>query len=351
MIANILAPFRAPSPLQLRGAIPSIDPVPAGVVRPFFSVMIPTYNRSAYLRQTLESVLAQDLGPEIMQIEVVDNCSTEGEIGQLVREIGRGRVQFWQQKRNVGMVPNWNTCIRRAQGHWIHILNDDDLVLPGFYETYQKLINQFPSATIAFSPSVLINESGDEIGTTESLTKKDGPVDDFLLREAISHWMFTPSVVVRRSVYESTGGFIESLRQTFDWEMWFRAGLLGLPITLTTPFSLYRIHSGCETNALVLTGTKECIQTTEYCVRRLPLHLRNQLPADLYKWHTQEALRISRNLGSSFKWKEAFLLSLWALRLKPSRTTFRWTGKALFHYVAQTAKRSLPILRNGFGKN
>ena len=55
---------------------PSIAPVPEGVHRPKWSVMIPTFNCANYLRQTLESVLAQDPGPEQMQIEVVDDCST-----------------------------------------------------------------------------------------------------------------------------------------------------------------------------------------------------------------------------------------------------------------------------------
>ena len=54
------------------GTVPRIAPVPAGVRRPRWSVMIPTFNCAKYLRETLGSVLAQDPGPERMQIEVVD---------------------------------------------------------------------------------------------------------------------------------------------------------------------------------------------------------------------------------------------------------------------------------------
>src|SRR5262245_8949670 len=52
-----------------------IMPVPAAVARPLWSVMIPTFNCNAFLRAALEGVLAQDPGPEAMQIEVVDDHS------------------------------------------------------------------------------------------------------------------------------------------------------------------------------------------------------------------------------------------------------------------------------------
>ncbi len=55
-----------------------ISPVPEGVERPFWTVMIPTYNpvNQNWLQQTIESVVEQDPGPENTQIELIDDCST-----------------------------------------------------------------------------------------------------------------------------------------------------------------------------------------------------------------------------------------------------------------------------------
>src|SRR5207253_10172288 len=61
----------AGSPVSHR---PRIEPVPEGDERPRWSVMIPAYECAGYLVETLESVLAQDPGPDRMQIEVVDDC-------------------------------------------------------------------------------------------------------------------------------------------------------------------------------------------------------------------------------------------------------------------------------------
>lgn len=95
---------------------PTIAPVQAGIFRPLLSVMIPTYNCTQYLREALVSVLAQDPGADRMQIEVVDDCSTDADVQAVVQEIGKGRVGYYRQERNVGSLRNFETCLNRSTG-------------------------------------------------------------------------------------------------------------------------------------------------------------------------------------------------------------------------------------------
>ena len=67
--------------------IPQIDPIAEDSGRPFWSVMLPTYNCTAIFEQTLRSVLEQDPGPDQMQIAVVDDCSESRLHEEIVRSI------------------------------------------------------------------------------------------------------------------------------------------------------------------------------------------------------------------------------------------------------------------------
>ena len=93
-----------------RATIPGIEKTTS---RPLWSVMIPTYNCANYLRETLASVLEQDPGPDVMQIEVIDDHSTKDDPKAVVEELGQGRVRFYQQSQNVGYL---RSCTSVSKG-------------------------------------------------------------------------------------------------------------------------------------------------------------------------------------------------------------------------------------------
>lgn len=202
-------------------APPIILPVAKHITRPLWSVMIPVYNCLGYLRETLECVLAQDAGPENMQIVVVDDYSTDGDVGALVQEIGGGRVDYLQQPENQGSLRNFETCLNQATGHWVHILHGDDLVKPGFYEEIGMLFNQYPEAGAAFTNVVHLTNTSEIIYVHDILLHRPGIVKDFLVRNAQGILVQPPAIVVKRSVYEQLGGFYAA-HYGEDWEMWTR---------------------------------------------------------------------------------------------------------------------------------
>ena len=206
---------------------PSIPPLPPLAARPFWSVMIPIYNaREDYLRETLQSVLCQDPGAEEMQIEVLDNCSTAGDAEALVREIGGGRIAFHRQTHNLGIAGNFNACIERAQGRWVHILHGDDTVRPEFYSRARSGIEAHPEAAAALCRIIYMDGDGQWTGLADLESRQRGLLDGgFAWRQLLDQRIQFVGMVVARSTYEELGGFRPSLPSCLDWDMWKRIAL------------------------------------------------------------------------------------------------------------------------------
>ena len=233
---------------------PEIDPVPAGEHQPTWSVMIPTYNCAALLRETLNCVLAQAPGPERMQIEVVDDASTRDDPEAVVRELGAGRVAFYRHPKNVGATANFNACLARSRGKIVHVLHGDDLVLPGFYARMEDLLGRNPEAGSAICQYVTIDEGGVWTGMPGPKKRTAGIYADALPAIASSTWVQFASVVLKRSVVEAVGGFHPSLIHAADWDMWKRAALHRPVAYEPTVLACYRVFEGNDTSRLVATG-------------------------------------------------------------------------------------------------
>ena len=155
-----------------------ITPVPAGVARPRWSVMVPTYRCARYLRETLASVVAQAPGADEMQIEVVDDCSDD-EPEAVVAEFG-GRVEFFRQPRNVGHVANFNTCLERARGELVHLLHGDDAVRHGFYAALGRPLEEHPEVGAVFCRYLAVDEHGRWLAVARLLADTDGVLPAWL---------------------------------------------------------------------------------------------------------------------------------------------------------------------------
>ena len=223
-----------------------IAPVPPGSPRPLWSVMIPTFNCNPFLPTTLESVLAQDPGPAIMQIEVVDDHSAD-DPADIVVSLGRDRVHYFRQRSNVGITKNFADCLNRSRGRLVHMLHGDDCVRPGFYAQMSRLFEANPSIGAGFCRSLYIDGNGRELGATAPEQGNSGMLPDALERLALEQRIMTPSMVVRREAYERLGGFDDRLPCSEDWEMWVRIAAhypIGYePSTLAA----YRMHSHSNT--------------------------------------------------------------------------------------------------------
>lgn len=233
---------------------PTIQPLSEEIKRPFWSVMIPTYNNNRYLKQTLQSVLQQDPGAELMQIEIVDDCSPQEDPKSILQEIGTDRISIYRQPQNVGQIVNWNTCIQRACGHWIHILHQDDIVLPGFYSQLQKLLEKKQNAGAAFCRYAYIDEDNNQQHISSLERKTSGILTNWIETIAIQQRIQFPAIVVKRETYEQLGGFCPDAFSTADWEMWKRIAVHSSILFEPQMLACFRLHLASESSRLTKSG-------------------------------------------------------------------------------------------------
>lgn len=104
---------------------------------------------------------------------------------------------------------------------------------------------------------------------------------------AVSNRIPPPSIVIRRAVYETLGGYDCRLIHSADWEMWVRIAAR-YPIWYEVePLAVYRVHSSSDTSKLVQTGTN--IRDRRRCIQLYQQHL----PAARAKSLTRKALAYS----------------------------------------------------------
>jgi len=283
--------------------------------------MIPAYNpRTDYLEQTLRSVLLQDPGPEHMQIEVVDDGSNDETAFEVTRRVGAGRVRLHADPENRGLANTWNRCIERARGHWVHILHQDDIVLPGFYDLLRKAVECRDAGAI-FCRHAVVNSTGHWIQLSELHRESPGLLDDWHAKITVQQVIQCAAIAVRRRVYEQVGGFLPQLRFVPDWEMWQR-------IASQFPFcfepsilACYRLHPNSATSGMRVDATdaRDVRQMIELTASYHTPSRGRVLASKARLWYAEVAVFHARELLVKVGFVPAWRQIVEALRLSHNR--------------------------------
>ncbi len=273
---------------------PRIPPLRGTAVRPRFSVMVPTFEPDEKLGAALESVLQQAESAADMQIAVVDDGSTPGHVERLVRSLDRsGRIEVFANDRRLGLAGNWNRSIGLARGQLVHLLHQDDSVLPGFYAAIDRGFRSAPDVGMAFCRSRIIDDCGRRMKTTSRQQWLPGVLANWLATIAERQRIQTPAAVVARSTYESVGGYRPELCHALDWEMWVRIAAGHRVWYEPQALANYRRHIANETSRLFASGAvwPDMARALRINATMLPDSLRDSTTAASVRWHAASAIR------------------------------------------------------------
>lgn len=123
------------------------------------SLGMPVFNGEKYLRQSLDTVLAQSYGD--FELVVSDNASTDA-TPDILRDYQRrdGRIRVLRQSTNVGVARNWNAAAREARGAYFKFVSSNDEYAPSLLADCVNVLERDPSIVLCYGRTRFINETG-----------------------------------------------------------------------------------------------------------------------------------------------------------------------------------------------
>ncbi len=183
------------------------------------SVIVPTFNRSSLLKETLDSLLSQTTQPA--EIIVVDDCSPDDTL-ELLASYGT-HVRVIEKEANRGKAHSINLAFSHCQHPLIWIVDDDDLVKADAMETLVGALDRDPQAGFAYGRHTRFTKDAagkfTDLGTGYWTTCS---ADELLVRTLEDFFVHQPGMIVRRSVVEEVGPLNEELIRSQDYEFLIR---------------------------------------------------------------------------------------------------------------------------------
>lgn len=227
--------------------------------QPFFSIIIPTYNRPDLLQEAIESALNQN-GFDDFEIVIMDDCPDRDDVTEVLMKNYKNeeKIRYYKNSKNLGMEGNWNRAVELSRGKYIVMLHDDDMLLPSYLKAMYHVIQAVGDNALIFPTftsddnEMANNKSGQHIQEVELLH--------------VTKWHFVPinfigppigMCILRDKVLEY-GGFDDRAFPASDFAFYLKCLFNGMQIIriLSIPTAFYRVSTNCSFNPDIINGNK-----------------------------------------------------------------------------------------------
>ncbi len=207
---------------------------------PAITIIVPIYNGSAYLADTLNSLLSQTF--ENFELLAIDDGSTD-DSGNIVRSFKDERVRLIQTA-NGGLCTALNQGIAEARAPYIARSDQDDISVPSRLERQLQVMQDHPDAIGLFAYSTKFggkhrwSNADKQVMATGELKEYEPMRDGCLLGS---------TMFVRTAALISIGGFRQEYYPVDDWDLEFRLAQAGKVLVMREPLIAYRFQTGANT--------------------------------------------------------------------------------------------------------
>jgi len=295
------------------------------------SIIIPTYNRCELLVATLESIFSQ--WKDEYEVIVVDDGSTDDTFVMLKKLIKDNLITYIYQENSGRPSIARNRGIASSQGEYLCFLDSDDILVEGSIEKRAAVLRQYADITLVSTDWIDLSREGGQMSQAPSWVVRQGFLStiphEFIAETCGSltifkssvvnilftrEFVFTSSVMVRRSVLERVGAFNEQFTISEDRDLWLRICSRFPSAYLYEPLALKRRHDANITNRSVSYNYGQDKLAVEMFVRSTKLldgehrHIARRELAEFYRrigrhfWHDDDIPRARYCLGRAARY-------------------------------------------------
>lgn len=220
---------------------------------PLVTIAIPTFNRASWLSECVSVALSQTY--PCFEVLVLDNASTD-DTQDVLGAFKDQRLRVVRNETNIGLVPNWNACLREARGDFVVFVADDDRIPSWMLERFMEFPRRDATVTMVVGQTdVLYVDEGRTARPRTDLKIKTGLYDG---ADILEQWLAgnivisTTSIMFHTDAFRASGGFPSDIRYAFDM-----AGLSRLLMTsrvgfITESSATWAVHHESVTSRLTI---------------------------------------------------------------------------------------------------
>ena len=205
------------------------------------SIVLPVYNGAKYLRESIDSVLAQTYTN--WELLIVDDCSKD-ETPEIAQEYARkdARVRYYRNEQNLRLPRNLNKGFSLAKGDYLTWTSDDNRYRPEALAKLLSALKESTGAHLAYASYDVIDEKDRLI---ETYIAKQGSI-----KRLIGFNTVGACFLYTREAYETVGDYDHEMILVEDYDYWQRIAMRFKTVVVEEILYDYRRHSGALTSTM-----------------------------------------------------------------------------------------------------
>jgi glycosyltransferase involved in cell wall biosynthesis len=210
---------------------------------PLVTVLMPVYNAERFLKQAIQSVLAQTFAD--FELLIINDGSTDSSVS-IIQSFHDKRIRLVHNEKNSGVIDTLNKGISLATGKYIARMDADDYCLPTRFEKQVQYLEQHAEVIVLAACVLQVNAQDDDLGSWDDDIHNTSPQQIFRAL-AKTNCIAHPTVMMRTGIIQAYA-YNKKQKGSEDWDLWMRLVSEGHRIDKLPECLLkYRLHAASVT--------------------------------------------------------------------------------------------------------